>query len=96
VVTREALAALHPRQVVEEVTRVLAVLLAGMRRQVGWTQKELARVCRVSFQEIGQLERAEHDVGLVTLERICRALGTEGWRVHQLAAEWQGRECLIS
>lgn len=95
-VTAEALARLHPRKLAVGLTRVLAVLLAGMRRQRGLTQKELAALSRVSFQEIGQLERAEHAVSTVTLERICQPLGIMASRVVAVAERLAGPQCLLS
>ncbi len=96
VITREALRALHPRRQVQPFTLVLAVLLAGMRRQMGLTQKELALHSTVSFQEIGQLERGEHDTGMVTLLYLCKALHTPVSLVVAVAEEFVAAECLLS
>lgn len=44
------------------------------RRQLGWTQEELAEASGLHFTYIGGIERGERNVGLLNIVNIARAL----------------------
>jgi transcriptional regulator with XRE-family HTH domain len=50
--------------------------IRGMRRRLGWTQKELARRTRLRQQEVSDIERGRLDRSRVaTIRRVANALG---------------------
>lgn len=52
-------------------------LLADARRRAGLTQAELARRLTISQAAVAQLERADSNPRLATLDRALRAVGVE-------------------
>lgn len=73
-VTEEAVRALRPKHGATLDTRILAVLVRGLREMQGLSQGQLARLCGLRRQTIGQLEQAEHDPRMGTVRVICAAV----------------------
>ena len=48
----------------------MAVKVKAIRRQMGWTRKELARMLGVSAAFVGRVERGEAEMGKDTLRRL--------------------------
>lgn len=60
-----------------EQTSLPGKLLADARRRAGLTQADLAKRLRVSQAAVAQLERADSNPRLATLDRALRAAGSE-------------------
>ncbi|TET44292.1 XRE family transcriptional regulator [candidate division TA06 bacterium] len=45
-----------------------------LRREMGWSQEQLAFEAGLHRAYIGQIERGEKDIGLKNLEKIAKAL----------------------
>ncbi len=73
-VTLEAVRALQPKHGATLYTRILAVLIRGLREMQGLSQGEAARLCGLPRQTIGQLEHGEHDPRCGTVRILCAAL----------------------
>lgn len=52
-----------------------AVRLKAIRRQMGWSRKDLARLLGVSVACIGRVERGEQDMGKDMQDHLNAALG---------------------
>lgn len=50
--------------------------IRGLRREAGWTLKELADKCSLSTSFLSQVERGLSSVSITSLHVICSALGT--------------------
>lgn len=44
------------------------------RKQVGWSQEELAEACGLHRTYVGAVERGERNIGLVNIVQIARSL----------------------
>ena len=53
----------------------LGALLRERRRELGITQKELAKFCNLSHTGIGRIEMAQNDVKFETLLKLSKFLG---------------------
>ncbi len=59
-----------------EITTVIADNIKGFRKERGWSQARLGAQCKLNGNYIGNVERGEYQVTVVTLQRIARALKT--------------------
>ena len=55
----------------------MAVKVKAIRRQMGWTRKELARLLGVSAAFVGRVERGEADMEKDTAQRLETATGAK-------------------
>jgi transcriptional regulator with XRE-family HTH domain len=47
----------------------------ALRKQMGWSQEELAERANVHRTYVGMIERAEKNITLANIEKVARALG---------------------
>ncbi len=73
-VTLEAVRALNPKHGATLYTRILAVLMRGLREMQGLSQGEAAQLSGLPRQTIGQLEHGEHDPRFGTVRILCAGL----------------------
>ena len=86
-VTLEALRALNPKHGATLYTRILAVLMRGLREMQGLSQGEAARLSGLPRQTIGQLEHGEHDPRFGTVRILCAGLRAS-FAALTVRAEW--------
>ena len=55
----------------------MAVMVKAIRRQMGWTRKELAHLLGVSAAFVGRVERGEADMEKDTVQRLEAATGAK-------------------
>ncbi len=48
----------------------------SVRKELGWSQEELADACELDRTYIGGIERGERNVSIVNIAKIAHALGT--------------------
>jgi transcriptional regulator with XRE-family HTH domain len=58
-----------------------AIIIRAIRRQMGWTRKDMARVMGVSVACVGRIERGEQGVGKDAAERLRAATGAKLIRI---------------
>ena len=78
----------RPHNQVPVFTRILAVLMRGVRVAQGMSQGFVARTAGVARQAIGQMEHADFNVTVVTVRRVCRAMRTEYLKLLARAEEF--------
>lgn len=61
----------------DDFDRQLGLRLRRRRRLMGLTQKELAAICGIRFQQIQKYEAAANKMSAVMLGRLAQALGVE-------------------
>lgn len=54
-----------------------AVIVRAIRRQMGWTRKDMARVMGVSVACVSRIERGEQEAGKDAAERLRAATGAK-------------------
>lgn len=58
-----------------------AIIVRAIRRQMGWTRKDMARVMGVSVACVGRVERGEQNVGEDAADRLRAATGAKLSRI---------------
>ena len=58
-----------------------AVIVRAIRRQMGWSRKDMARVMGVSVASVGRIERGEQKMGEDAAERLRAAAGAKLSRI---------------
>lgn len=54
--------------------KTLGERIRTFRKQVGWSQEELAEACGLHRTYVGAVERGERNIGLVNIVQIARSL----------------------
>ena len=54
-----------------------AIVVRAIRRQMGWTRKDLARMLGFSVAYVERVERGEQELCAKAAARLCEATGTE-------------------
>ena len=57
-----------------EINERVGYKIRRLRREMGWSQEQLAFEAGLHRAYIGQIERGEKDIGLKNLEKIAKAL----------------------
>ena len=60
-----------------EIAIMVGARIRSLRKSRGWSQEELASICKLHTTYIGQVERGEKSVTIRNLERIVQALETD-------------------
>lgn len=63
--------------VVQATRIIIGKQISQNRKNKGLTQRELAALCGVTFQNINKIELGRYSVGLDVLGKICDSLGCE-------------------
>jgi transcriptional regulator with XRE-family HTH domain len=58
-----------------------AVIVRAIRRQMGWSRKDMSRVMGVSVACVGRIERGEESLKEESLRRIQEATGAKLSRI---------------
>ena len=58
-----------------------AIIVRAIRRQMGWTRKDIARVMGVSVACVGRIERGEQKMGEDSAERLQTSTGAKLSRI---------------
>jgi ribosome-binding protein aMBF1 (putative translation factor) len=58
-----------------------AIIVRAIRRQMGWTRKDMARVMGVSVACVGRIERGEQKLEEDAAKRLCEATGAKLIRI---------------
>jgi transcriptional regulator with XRE-family HTH domain len=58
----------------EEVNKELGKRIRRRRKEVGWSQEELALLADIDRSYVGGIERGDRNVSFTILCRLCRAL----------------------
>ncbi len=64
-----------PRKASQSARAILAENVRAFRKELGYSQEEMAELCDLHRTYIGSVERKERNVSLSTLEVFARALG---------------------
>ena len=56
---------------------MIAIVVRAIRRQKGWSRKDLAEILGVSAAYIGRVERGEQELGIEVSEKFCKATGAK-------------------
>lgn len=60
--------------IVDDVTRELGRRIRRRRKEVGWSQEELALLAEIDRSYVGGIERGDRNVSFTILCRLCLAL----------------------
>ena len=60
-----------------EINKHVGLRIRKYREKKGWSQEHLALEADLHRAYIGQIERAEKNIGLINLEKICKALSVK-------------------
>lgn len=55
----------------------LGLRIREIRKQLGMSQETLALVTELDRSYVGGIERGEHNFGVITLNKICKALNVK-------------------
>ena len=59
---------------VEEVSKELGRRIRRRRKEVGWSQEELALIAEIDRSYVGGIERGDRNISFTMLCRLCQAL----------------------
>lgn len=74
--------------------RVLGERVRAARKELGWSQEDLAFACEIDRSYIGGVERGERNLSFLTLCQIARTLGHDvAALTTDLPRRARGRKC---
>ena len=59
-----------------EIGKIIGERIRQLRNERGWSQKELAHIADINRTYVGELERGEKNVTIVSLSKVVSALET--------------------
>lgn len=57
--------------------KLFGTKVRSVRKEIGWSQEELADACELDRTYIGGIERGERNVSIVNIAKIAQALGVK-------------------